>query len=103
MASNDQEILEEFTRVTFEADRICLEVCDVTWNGPAEPVSTWMTVKVLPPNLDRSVLLRLRKELLKRQRFFKTFDLCGQRNPSGWMDSSHSCQSCAERCLGVVH
>jgi hypothetical protein len=98
----DNKLLAEFTRVSPGADGAVLECLDIIWPHPSTPESCWMPVKTLSPGLEVGEVEAARLALLHLPRFFRVCRRCGERHPVGWMLDKHTCQSCAERDLGVV-
>lgn len=99
----DEELLMEFVRERFYDEAIVFFVCQIRWKEPHTPVEEWVPVSVLPVMSSPVEIEKARRALLKRRRFFKVCDVCGERKPDGWMHGNELCQSCAERELGVVY
>lgn len=100
----DEELLMEFVLERFYYDEaIVFFVCQIRWEGPHTPVQEWVPVSVLPAMSSPVEIEKAKRALLKRRRFFKVCDVCGERKPDGWMHDNELCQSCAERELGVVY
>jgi hypothetical protein len=98
----DDELRNEFTRVTTAEDGITLECCVITWPHPSQPASEWRVVKTLPAGSTPETLETARRALLQRRRFFRTCRLCDEHQPLGWMMDNGICQSCGSSRLGVV-
>ncbi len=98
----EDELLEEFTRVTTTPDGITLECLVIDWPHPSRPESEWVAVKMLPAGSTPEKIETARRALLQRRRFFHTCRLCDERKPLGWMMDNGICQSCGTSKLGVV-
>jgi len=93
---------EEF-RIVGEPGAWCFEVGVVGWDGPHTPFTRWKpfrTWKTPPPE---ARLERAKASARKDPRFFRTCTRCHELTNAGHMHNDHTCQSCAERHLGVVH
>jgi hypothetical protein len=99
----DEELLMEFVRKRYDDEVIVFFVCRIVWDGQHTPVKEWVPVSVLPVMSSPAEIEKAKRALLKRRRFFKVCEMCGERKPDGWMHDNEVCQSCAERELGVVY
>jgi hypothetical protein len=102
---NDEAILNEFTRVRVEGNKVLLECCLVSWPTPSDPTMRWVLARTLPGPLVswEEDIPWMRRALLLRLRFFRVCKRCHERQPRGWMMDTDTCQGCAERDLDVVH
>jgi hypothetical protein len=99
----DKEIIDEFTRESWDSGRLVIQVLSITWPYPHEPQSHWITVTNLPEDADQASIEEARAKAIKRRRYFAVCEECGERKPVGWMNDEHICQSCAEKNHGVVY
>ena len=95
--------------VRVRASKVTVAVFAVVWNGPHTPVVRPKTIGSL--NWSRIPASRLTMSLhnliesareLRLAKYGKC-ERCGETNPPEWMHDDKTCQSCAERYLGVVH
>jgi hypothetical protein len=98
-----QDELNEYFQCVGVAGRWKFQVGIVAWDGPSEPRIEWRTWRswLTPPTEKR--LQKARAAAIAEPRFFRTCTRCGELNNAGHMDGQQTCQSCAERYLGVVH
>jgi len=95
--------------VRVRKNRVSVCIYAVEWDGPHIPVTRSKGIgnvnwKRLPAH---RLLMALRNLIdsareIRRSRYGKC-ELCGETNPPEWMHDGKTCQSCAERHLGVVH
>lgn len=74
----------------------------ITWNGPHNPICTWVAAHRLGRAATASEVQAAIHSVLNDARWFKICQTCGERNPNGWMLDDDLCHGCAERTLGVV-
>lgn len=100
---NDDDLIADFIRSVSVDGETYLQVGVVRWSGPHEPEMAWTTVRrwKRPPTPERLDAAH-RKALLSR-RYFRVCQMCGERSNVGHMHDGKTCQSCAERHLGVVY
>jgi hypothetical protein len=101
IAKNDAEMVREFVRVEYIGSVRKISVCQISWDGPHTPVSTWKVVYE-SKTASRKVAAEAISQILNDRRYFEICTECGDRNPCGWMDDRY-CQSCAERNHGTVY
>lgn len=86
-----------------------VSVFAVRWEGPHTPVVTperlaslnWQRI---PASRLTSVLHEVIAAAVElRSSTYRKCERCGEMNPPEWMHNENTCQSCAERHLGVVH
>ena len=75
----------------------------VGWDGPERPIMNWITLRRWKRLPTSKRLTAAQRKALGTSRFFRTYQLCGERNNSGHMHDRSVCQSCAEEYLGVVY
>jgi hypothetical protein len=89
--------------------KVSIAVYSVRWEGTHTPVVRPKQVATL--NWKRLPASRTMMELhsliesaveIRRSKYGKCVR-CGETNPPEWMHDENTCQSCAERYLGVVH
>jgi hypothetical protein len=89
--------------------RVSIAVFAVRWEGPHTPVVRPIQLAAL--NWKRFPESRLFMQLhslidtareLRRAKYRKC-ERCGETKPPEWMHDANTCQSCAERDLGVVY
>ena len=102
-ALSDTKLIEEFIRVEARGDRIQVLVCEVSWDSPYEPVSTWTPAKKLPSGSPPEEVAAVVEGLVHDRRYFQVCTECSVRKPAGWMHDEKLCQGCAQRVLGVVY
>lgn len=100
MATNDDELLREYTRVGTAADSHVIEVGVITWHGPHTPQLTWVESARLPKTATAEEVERARRMLLQRRKFFVICKKCGERNAKGHTGEG-VCHGCMEKS-GVV-
>jgi hypothetical protein len=95
--------------VKIAGKRVSVGIFTVRWDGPHTPVvyREWLATlhwKNLPASELTAMLLQLisKASELRRARYRKC-DRCAELNPPEWMHDKKTCQSCAERHLGVVY
>ena len=97
-----KELFSEYTRARHEFGKILIEAAMIDWHGPHAPIETWHTVLEISADSTLEEIEAARLKLLKRKRYFKKCQECGELNACGHMADSHICQSCAEKIHGVV-
>lgn len=102
MNSRENALVSEYTRASFELDKIVIEVAIIKWPNPSHPVKTWHSVFEIPANSNPKEIATARHQLLKRRKYFKICQECGERKSSGYMFSVEVCQSCASNNHGIV-
>ncbi|HSD37965.1 MAG TPA: hypothetical protein VLC92_10700 [Rhodocyclaceae bacterium] len=81
-----------------EEDRDSAEVLVrvISWGGrPHTPVGAWIKVAATPAAIRKEI-----RRVLKLKTYFKVCRVCGEKNPTGWMDGN-TCHQCLEKS-GVV-
>lgn len=103
MAEVDDQLIDEFMRVSETEDGYVLEVGVVGWDGPHTPFITWKGFRKWrhAPNPQR--LAAAQQKALQESRFFKICSYCHERNNAGHMLEDNVCQECGKRYLGVVY
>ena len=98
-----QDELDEYFQCVEAPVRWKFQVGIVTWDGPCEPRIEWETYRswLTPPTEKR--LQKARAAAISEPRFFRTCSRCHELKNAGHMHDQQTCQSCAERYLGVVH
>lgn len=97
-----EELVQRFIRVEKTESGLSVQVEVISWPHPGEPAGEWVEVESLPLVTSEAELRKCYTRILRRRRFFKRCDMCGKLQPDGWMCDADTCQSCAERHLGVV-
>jgi hypothetical protein len=100
MATNDDDLLRDYTRVRLDADEQVIEVGVIDWHGPHTPQLTWVEAARLPKAATAEEVERARRKLLQRRKFFVICKECGERNAKGHT-SEGVCHGCMEKS-GVV-
>ncbi len=125
MLKNINEIKRDHIRLHTNELGIWLNVREINWVGPHEPVSYWTTVKRLgqPPATEERVehsiittpddltnwvvspqeIEKAIDQLLANRRYFQICGRCRRLHPVGHMHDDFACQSCAEKNLGMVY
>lgn len=78
------------------------QVAVVGWGGH-EPELRWKTYRRWRSQPSAGRLARARDSALANPRLFRTCQRCEEVSNAGHMHDQETCQSCAERHLGVVH
>ena len=86
-------------------------VYGVRWDGPFTPVSdhrklcqlAWKELPQELPALTIAVRGLVEAAIAVRQAQFIVCQYCCQATPPEWRHAARTCQSCAEKYLGVVH
>ena len=95
--------------VQVHGSKVAVAVFTVVWNGPHTPVLRPSSIGSL--NWKRQPASELIRGLhtliesareIRRAKYGKC-ERCGETQPPEWMHNDKTCQSCAERYLGVVH
>ena len=95
--------LTDFFRCVENADGWNFQVGVVAWDGPHTPHLEWLPFRHWKTAPDESRLQKARASALTQPRFFRICNMCHRFNNAGHMHNHHTCQSCAERHLGIVH
>ncbi|MBK5965757.1 hypothetical protein CCR95_17145 [Thiocystis minor] len=98
----DAELVAEFMRLTEMDGKTVLEVGVVEWSGPHEPELVWKRFHrwTTWPTAERLAVAQ--RKALETVRFFRICSICNERQNAGHMMDRETCQSCAEKHLGVV-
>jgi len=95
--------------VKITGKRVRVGLFTIRWDGPHTPVvyPEWLATLYWKnlPRTEMTTLLHLvisRTSKLRRDTYGKC-SRCGESKPPEWMHDEETCQSCAERYLGVVH
>jgi hypothetical protein len=102
MATEEEELVRDFTRVRETSASIVVEVMVVDWPSPSEPRGTWAKAASIPISSDRSEIERARKAVLRNRRYFRRCKECGERQLKGYMWATDVCMSCAESNFGII-
>jgi hypothetical protein len=92
----DNELLQEFVRVTKYPDVIVIFVGEIRWRGH-EPDLSWIPLLALPVDASPDKVHKANLSVLTRKRYFAVCQECNEKKPSGWMLGADECQSCAEK------
>lgn len=80
---NNAEIVREFFRVEYIGSVRKISVCQISWDGPHKPVSTWEVAheaKAASQIADAEAT----SQILNDERYFEICTEC-ERTPCGWM------------------
>lgn len=94
--------LADFFRCVETARGWCFQVATVVWEGHT-PDLKWTTMRRWKAAPDPARLQKARTAALVNPRYFRTCTHCRELTNAGQMHDDHTCQSCAEAQLGVVH
>ena len=91
------------------ADKLSVAVFSVRWEGPHTPAVrpnhfatlSWRRLPASTLMMTLHGLISAAREV--RTAKYRRCERCGEMNPPEWMHDEKTCQSCAERHLGVVH
>jgi len=99
----DSDLISDFTRLIEGEGEFHLQVAIVKWAGAHKPTLVWTTYRrwKRPPTPERVAVAQ--QKALTVPRYFRTCEMCGERNNAGHMDDRRVCQFCAERHLGIVY
>lgn len=89
--------------------KVSIAVYSVRWEGPHTPVVrpkqlatlNWKRLTASRTIIELQSLIESAVEI-RRSKYGKCAR-CGETHPPEWMHDENTCQSCAERYLGVVH
>lgn len=95
--------LADFFRCVESVGGWVFQVAVVRWPHPHEPHLEWFPFRHWKTAPDVTRLQKARAAALCRPRFFRTCSMCHKLNNAGHMHDLHTCQSCAERHLGVCY
>jgi hypothetical protein len=95
--------------VRIGGSKVSIAVYSVRWEGPHTPVVrpkqlatlNWKRLPASRTMMELHSLIESAVEI-RRSKYGKCVR-CGETNPPEWMHDENTCQSCAERYLGVVH
>ena len=118
MATNDEEIIEEFIFV-INPDSFCgrtqlgpfeivpfviqIYVRTISWSGPYTSEFSWEVAATLPEGSSEEEVRASIDKLLNRKKYFKVCQECKKRHQSGYMQSSNCCMGCAGSKYGIVY
>lgn len=98
---------EVIVRITDKT--ISVAVYAVEWRGPHSPVVVpkWLA-KLAWQRIPASDLMQILRTIIDgasgmRRMKYRKCEYCGEIKPPEWMHGKTTCQSCAERKLGVVY
>ncbi len=95
--------LEHYFHCVETYDHWHFQVATVNWPHPHKPELAWVTFRRWKTVPDPARLQKARTAALANPRFFRTCSRCHELKNAGHMHDQQTCQSCAERYLGVVH
>jgi hypothetical protein len=95
--------------VRIRGSKVAVAVFGVLWKGPHTPVVrpesigslNWRRLPASGMWMGLHNLINLAREL--RLAKYGKCERCGETKPPEWMHDNKTCQSCAERHLGIVH
>ena len=95
--------------VRVRGSQVSVAVFGIVWKGPHTPVVcpksignlNWKRLPTFRFLMSLRNLIESAREL--RHSKYGKCERCGETNPPEWMHDDKTCQSCAERDLGVVH
>lgn len=93
----------QFIRVVSDDDASVLEIAIVVWHGPHEPTLVWNSFRRWSSPPSDTELRTAEFDAMHDRRYFKTCEMCGELNNVGHMHDDVTCQSCAERHLGIAY
>jgi hypothetical protein len=93
--------LNDYFRVRKADRRWFFEVTFVEWPHPYEPLEVWRQFRVWKTEPTPERLAKAR--IAATQRYFRTCTRCQALCNRGHMHDLTTCQSCAEKFLGVVY
>ena len=96
---NADRLIRNFVR---ETDQV-VEVRVITRISSFTSESEWTPFEALSPDPTHAELREVKKRALADHRYFTRCEDCGELNPAGMMHDGTTCESCAERSLGVLH
>lgn len=79
------------------------------WDGPHSPVirpvpiATVCWVNLLKKERQRLFTSLVEMIVKRRRKLYRTCQYCEENTPPEWLHDDQTCQSCAERHLGIVH
>ena len=82
---------------------IHLQVAVVDWLDPGSPALVWKTFRRWKKWPTPERLASAQQKALAVPRYFRFCQRCGERNNAGHMHDRKTCQTCAEKHLGVVY
>ena len=95
--------LDQYFHCVKTDDHWDFQVATVNWPHPHEPELAWVTFRRWKTVPGPARLQKARTAALANPRFFRICSRCKELNNAGHMHDQQTCQSCAERYLGVVH
>ena len=95
--------LADFFRCEETADGWDLQIATVAWPHPHEPELEWSTFRQWKTQPNKGDLTEARHAATSDTRYFSACTRCHELTNAGHMHDAQTCQSCAERHLGVVH
>ena len=97
------ELIADFMRIRLVNGATWLEVALVEWPHPHEPRLRWQQFHTWPGVPAAAKVETVQRLALADPRFFRRCKRCGELCNRGHMHNQNTCQSCAERVLGVIH
>jgi hypothetical protein len=98
----DEELIAESFRLEPVGEGARLLVRRIWWDGH-QPQAEWDLVAERSGLLSPEEHHQFMRQALGDPRYFRRCGRCGELQPSGWMHDATTCQTCAERHLGVVY
>jgi hypothetical protein len=95
--------------VRISGSNVSIAVYSIRWEGPHTPVVrpkqlATLNWKRLPASTTMMTLHGLVSAAVEiRRAKYRKCERCGETKPPEWMHDDQTCQSCAEKHLGVVH
>ena len=95
--------------VRISGSKVSIAVFSIRWDGPHTPVVrpkqlATLNWKRLPASTAMMTLHGLISAAVEiRRAKYRKCERCGETKPPEWMHDEQTCQSCAEKHLGVVH
>jgi len=96
VASVDDDLLGDYTRVRLDAGMHVIEVGVVSWQGAHSPELSWVEAARLPADTAAAEVERARRKLLAQRKFFVICKVCGERNAKGHTEQ-RVCHGCMEK------
>ena len=93
--------------VILTPDTIELRLPTLQWLGPHTSVASsklWKRINLDDSqNIDIDIPQLIASAQKAQAQTFGVCKFCSQKQPAGWMFRQDVCDSCAEKCLGIIH
>jgi hypothetical protein len=90
----DSDLIKKFIRVEKTTLVLQILVCEIRWDGPYTPVSTWVVGKDFPDEVSQAEIQYAVTGMFEDPRYFRSCAECGEHQPVDWMYDDRICERC---------